>query len=750
MSELTTGKVVALIVAQCKKIVAQQSSGIQDVKWDTTTHSLVFTLTSGKTVSVPITASASGITYSNAISKLDANDVQSAIDEVLTKFKKEINDLGKKTAYLDEQNKFTELNSFDAETTFNNAITVNGADVGIDNGVVLITDNTNGKDIVTQYSADEIVISTNGEQDANTLKFPLENGTLVTSAKFDVKHSVIKNRDINSEKEDVWLTGDADATLSISHENGTTNTTMSVGKNYAQISSSTVSEKAENSNITLTSNSIDITSSQNQTTEGKQVKLSITPENATINQKRVATEDDLNKKLDKNTNPSGLVRVYGIKKDGSSTLVSISEELDNTSTNLVQNNTIKKALDDKLNVFAPGEINRVYVRKENNLDSSLPFVYSAEGSSIVYRNASGQTQVETPSQEKDATNKKYVDEKLALKQDKLTAGSRIVIEDNNTIKSVTNYIDLIGEDGTLDNDQMNMLKGDDATVLRRSGILYSMQGKPINGSGDYTFVSPYYSSPNGTEDLSAYIIVVKQDRTWSSKIKKIPSSDSVVLAQRANSGQFKVYGCTSTNSNDVCIASMAPVQQAVARFTTRSTLQTNNPTQPLDCINLQSLQNVGGHEQVYFGEVLPTTEIGVKYLEKDVFIQKNKSIYALEKDLTHGTLSWVLKNDFEKPSWKNFKPTDTNYVIATRATIMSIDDTFSFLNGAKLFTDGYAIDGFKNCSIVGTKDGNPITFTGNILTSGIYGIITTPTGLLKAATTNLEGFTVTFSYEYLW
>lgn len=750
MSKLTTGKIIGLLVSQVKKAVTQQTSGIANVEWDDSTHSLIFTLTDGKFVSVALTINSSGVSYSNQKSKIISTNVQDAIDELKEIIVKSISNAIENVAFLNEQNDFTAHNNFNAETNFNENIAIFDANVDIHNGTLNITDNTGVKDVVTRYFAEEIMINENNEDSTQILTFPKETGTFVTSKKFDTKHSVIKNRDVNSDKEDVWLTEDADATIGISQEDSTTNSTISVRKNYVEMSSLTLTGNAENSSIAVTSNSIDITSSQNQTTEGKQVKLSITPENATINQKRVATEDDLNKKLDKNTNPSGFVRVYGVSKNGSSTLVSIDDNLDTTSTNLVQNNTIKKALDDKLNILGLGETNRVYVRATENRDSSLPFVYSAEGSSIVYRNASGQTQVETPSQEKDATNKKYVDEKLALKQDKLTAGSRIVIEDDNTIKSVTNYIDLTGEDGTLDNDQMNMLKGDDATVLRRSGILYSMQGKPINGSGDYTFVSPYYSNPNGTEDLSAYIIVVKQDRSWSSKIKKIPSSDNVVLAQRANSGQFKVYGCTSTNSNDVCIASMAPVQQAVARFTTRSTLQTNNPTQPLDCINLQSLQNFGGHEQVYFGEVLPTTEIGVKYLENDVFIQKNKSIYALEKDLTHGTLSWVLKNDFEKPSWKNFTPTDTNYIIATRATIMSIDDTFSFLNGAKLFTDGYATDGFRNCSIVGTKDSNPITFTGNILVSGIYGIIATPTGLLKAATTSSEGFTVTFSYEYLW
>ena len=482
MSELTTGKVVALIVAQCKKIVAQQSSGIQNVKWDTATHSLVFTLTSGKTVSVPITASASGITYSNATSKLDSNDVQSAIDEVLTKLKKEISDLGKKTAYLDEQNKFTELNSFDAETTFNNAITVNGADIGIDNGVVLITDNTNGKDIVTQYSADEIVISANGDKDPKTLTLPLENGTLVTSAKFDVKHSVIKNRDVNSDKEDVWLTEDPDANISMSQEDSTTNTSVSVRKNYAEISSSTLTDQTENSSVVVTSNSIEFTSAKNHTSEGKQNKLEITPEKVVLNDKNLVTEDDLSKKLDKNTTPGGYIRVYGISKDGTSTFISVDDELGLNKTNLVQNNTITKAINEK--------------------------------------------------------------------QDKLTAGSRIVIDPStNTIKSVTNYIELSGESGEIDNDQMIMLQGDDMVVLRRSGILYRLNSKPINGSGDYIFISDFYDTGE-IESYSPYAIVLKQDRKWTWKsLKDINSQGAVLYVAQQLSQEQKNQACKNIGIN---------------------------------------------------------------------------------------------------------------------------------------------------------------------------------------------------------
>ena len=228
--------------------------------------------------------------------------------------------------------------------------------------------------------------------------------------------------------------------------------------------------------------------------------------------------------------------------------ISVDTEMSDKSTNPVQNKIITNALKDKLNILGLGEINRVYVRKTENLDSSLPFTYTAEADSIAHRNASGQTQVEAPSQEKDATNKKYVDEKLALKQDKLTAGSRIVIEDNNTIKSVTNYIDLTGEDGSLDDAQMVMLQGDDMVVLRRSGVLYRLNSKPINGSGDYVFYSDYYSTGE-IPGLTPYMIILKQDKTWKWQSLDKNSQGAVMYVAQQLSQEQKNQACKNIGVN---------------------------------------------------------------------------------------------------------------------------------------------------------------------------------------------------------
>lgn len=519
MSDLSTSKVIALITAQCKKIVRQQSSGIADVKWDTATHSLVFTLTDGKTVSVAITASASGITYSNEASKLDSNDVQSAIDEILTKLNKAISDLGLSVAYLDEQNDFTAPNNFNAETSFSADVSVTNSDIDIHNGMLDITDNTGGKDIVTRYNAEKITINENNENTTHTLTFPKETGTFVTTNKFDTKHSVVKNRDTDTQKEDTWFTDDADATLAMAQENTTTSSSVSVQKGYAEMSAFDFGEITNNSRVSVTSDLISLISADANTQDAKTTILTISPENVQINGKDISTETELDKKLDKVETPSSFVKLYGVQKDGSQALVNIDEQTDSNSTNPVQNKVVTNALKDKLNVFAPGESNRVYVRKENNLDSSLPYTYTAEGDSIVYRNAYGRTQVEEPTQPKDAVNKEYAD-------------------------SLQRYISLTGESGILEDDQYNTVKEYDNLIIQRAGIDFRRSGYPSNGQGDYVFTSTYYAKPNGTEEFDAYIITIKQDKTWTFTLKNF-----LMIGEQTYAPFVEINPSSATNGN---------------------------------------------------------------------------------------------------------------------------------------------------------------------------------------------------------
>ena len=73
---------------------------------------------------------------------------------------------------------------------------------------------------------------------------------------------------------------------------------------------------------------------------------------------------------------------------------------------------ITQDISNKLNKLNNSEINRVYVRTTNGEDTSLPFTYTAEANSIAKRSASGTLAVETPTQEQDATTKKYVDQRF--------------------------------------------------------------------------------------------------------------------------------------------------------------------------------------------------------------------------------------------------------------------------------------------------------------------------------------------------
>ena len=397
---------------------------------------------------------------------------------------------------VDEENTFTAKQNFNGELEIN-GVTYHNADVNISNHTLKILDSTEDsgvtRDIVTTYNADKIVKEDNSQ--TTTLTLPSTSGTIVTDATIDLQHSKIQNRDTDTQKEDGWLTDDIDTTLSMTHENTTTSSSVSVQKGYVEMSAFDFGELTNNSRVSVTSDLISLVSADANTQDAKTTTLTIAPENVQINGKEVVTEVELDKKLDKVETPSSFVKLYGIQKDGSQTLVNIDEETDSNSTNPVQNKIVTNALKDKLNVFAPGESNRVYVRKEDNLDSSLPFTYSAEANSIAYRNASGQLQVEDPSQDTDAANKKYVESKSQK------------------------YLSLTGESGTLDDSQYALVTTYDNLIIQRVGVDFKRCGYPSNGQGNYIFITPYYAATNGSEEFDAYVITIKQDKTWEFKLK---------------------------------------------------------------------------------------------------------------------------------------------------------------------------------------------------------------------------------------
>lgn len=199
--------------------------------------------------------------------------------------------------------------------------------------------------------------------------------------------------------------------------------------------------------------------------------------------------------------------------------ITVDSTLSDTSENPVQNKVINHALKDKLNILGVNESNRVYVRKDNNLDSSLPFTYSAEASSIAYRNPSGQLQVEDPSQQKDAVNKQYAD-------------------------NLQKYLSLSGESGTLEDNQYALVTGYDNLIIQRASIDFRRSGHPVDNQGNYVFIAPYYSQPNGTEEFVAYVITIKTDKTWTSTIKNF-----IQTSEQTYAPYVQITPDSATNGN---------------------------------------------------------------------------------------------------------------------------------------------------------------------------------------------------------
>ena len=101
-------------------------------------------------------------------------------------------------------------------------------------------------------------------------------------------------------------------------------------------------------------------------------------------------------------------------------------------------------------------------------------------------------------------------------------------------KYTQKFLELSGEDGTLDEDQYNLVVNTDNLIIRRSSVEYRLQSKPLNGSGDYVYVSIYYVSGDA-EEFAAYIITIKSDKTWSWKLKSFLSASAQAQIIELNS-----------------------------------------------------------------------------------------------------------------------------------------------------------------------------------------------------------------------
>lgn len=270
-------------------------------------------------------------------------------------------------AKCDEQNTFTELNTFNAAVELLGGLNSDG-DVSLTNSVLKVMNDTpNGdgtsKDFVAIYDADKISFEENSN--VYTLSFPQKSGVLATlgdiTTGVDLKHSEIKNVDTSSSKEDAWVVTDDDAAVSIYHKNTSSQAGIAISKSYVGMSAYEEID-GERDSVTFALNPSSISIGVNSTSQAKSTTLVIDENEAQLNGKNLVTSE---------------------------------------------------SLDGKLNILDSSTIGQVYARNLQGEDVGISYSYAAEGSTIAQRSASGTLAVETPTQDNDAANKKFVETKCA-------------------------------------------------------------------------------------------------------------------------------------------------------------------------------------------------------------------------------------------------------------------------------------------------------------------------------------------------
>lgn len=184
-------------------------------------------------------------------------------------------DSGKKLtdlAQLDEENTFNAKNNFNAEVILNGIVTVNEV-ITATKSIKLLNDIT---DTVTEYNANTIKISKNNDVEIYTLTFPNKTGTFATLDDVpNLKYTTFKNVDNGNLKEDTIVVTDADAILSIYHQNDVTQAGVTISKNYVEMSAvDTSGQLASNGKMSIAGDTITL-STQDSSNNSK--KLILTP-----------------------------------------------------------------------------------------------------------------------------------------------------------------------------------------------------------------------------------------------------------------------------------------------------------------------------------------------------------------------------------------------------------------------------------------------------------------------------------------
>lgn len=655
--------------------------------------------------------------------------------------KEQLDDALDTVAKLAEPNTFIEQNTFTSEVKFYGTVE-HTSNVHITNGFLKILD-SNDKDYVTTYNVDNIKVEENGNQ--YTLRFPTQSGTLALTddiatkinEKIGFKHSELKNEDVLNngviQKEDVWKTGDPDASLVVQHSDSTNQSGLNISKAFAEIGVHAFAEQStEAAQIMMTPSSINITSTKSSDTY---TTVIITPDGATLNGEKIATEKTVDAKVARI--PEG---------------VELSEPESAMQGNLTEEQLGKLQFNKANYILFAGK--KYDLRNEREQKDSLSYVYNDYLNNRCVQDVITIT-VSNRSWVRNSctlvTNKDYGDGTagaVSIKKD-FSDGLEIATTDGNLSIYGAIDADIAGR---------NSKRPITATNLNKAVLAALTDARKVEPTEQQKNA---FKAAWGIVDAATNLIDAEMSdestNAVQNKVVKAELDNRVKCCTNVQSGQVKVYCATPNNPNDVCLVSSSGEQNSIARYTATGQLAVGRePSGDMEVVNKKFVEGMVPK----YGAELPNPtnnayKVGCSFLNTTT-----GGLYVLVASGNASNRSWQLQTTIEKPQWRNTLPhientqdVDRGKVLFTKITLNTTDIVnFPGMNGKSVTIQGYSDNGFTSGTIVCDEVGGDIKynpcFIGAVTSNRASGILIKGTN--SVAIINVNNPDVSFNYEYLW
>lgn len=572
-------------------------------------------------------------------------------------------------------------------------------------------------------------------------------------AKVGFKYTQLKNADTDSEKEDVIITNDVDATIAMYHQNGTTQSGINARKNYTELSS--IFQSAETtdiaySRVSVISDSINLIS---QNGADNKSKLTITPTEVVFDKnpsiqvgeekKKLYSENDKvllyseqtltdSEKTQAKTN-LGITDIDTSKfvttdTDQTITGVKTFEHIKFDKSTFISNNMSSNSY-----VVAVGNYLSVYGDHALTIGDGSAAGYYATGlgghargqyslavgtslNSAEGTDATGLRSIAIGSIKKEGSKYTYT---IASADDaiQIGVGTNANVKtlqiwdyqllDGNTGKIpvdrlpsniIQQYLELSGEDGVLTDDQYALVTTYDNLIITRSGVDYRLQSKPLDNVGDYQYESTYYSDT--TKDFASYNIIVKTDKTWKYILKPFSGSPSsaVLYTAQALTQEQKEQACQNIGVS--CYITISDQPESATNGTLSeeqlAVLQSSNNSYILfnnEKFILQDIQTAKGY--------LVFTHVGEDAINK--FFTKCIAV-------TISTRAWTLKSQSVDTA---LIENSTNLI--TSGGVYAANELKADINAENINYNSFATKLNINQSTEVTDDGSTVIRFGNLM-----------------------------------